>query len=201
MKSGFSLLELVVALALLTLVTLVSLNLTRPLALLSTRSLDRLEMQQEALISLAQLRSSLQSSVPAGLSLADGLIAINPRAQPAVDSSGNLHWSDKVDLFYTTSSELRQRRWPSQPAVPGDPAVPPAMNSSLHAKRFEGPQLLALVNPDAPARRLAQGVLAWRVDNLGSDGTIHLPLQVLLVLQRRQRKMEFRRSFFLLGAS
>lgn len=201
MKSGFSLLELVVALAVLTLVTLVSLNLTRPLALLSTRGLDRLEMQQEALISLAQLRSSLQSSVPAGLSLADGMIAVNPRAQPAVDSSGNLHWSDKVDLFYTASGELRQRAWPNQPAVPGEPAVPVAMNSSLHAKHFEGPQLTALANPTAPARRLAQGVQLWRVDNLGPDGSIHQPLQVVLILQRRQRKMEFRRSFFLLGAS
>ncbi|MBS2037206.1 type II secretion system protein [bacterium] len=201
MKSGFSLLELVVSLALVTLVTVVSLNLTRPLALLSSRGLDRLEMHQEALISLAQLRASLQSSAPPGLSLADGVFAINPRSQPAVDSSGNLHWSDKLDLFYLASGELRQRRWPPQPAVAGDPPVPASMSGSLHAKRFEGPELLALANPDAPARRLARGVLSWKVENLGPDGLIHQPIQVLLELQRHQRKLQFRRSFFLLGAS
>lgn len=201
MKSGFSLLELVVAMALCTLVTVVSLNLTRPLSLLSNRALDRMEMQQEALISLSQLRSSLQSSAPPGLSLADGVFAINPRSQPAVDSSGNLHWSDRVELFYSASGELHQRRWPPQQPFAGDPAVPAWMSGSMRCKRFEGAQLLALANPDAPARRLAQGVLQWKVENLGPDGVIHQPLKILLVLQRHQRKMEFHRSFFLLGAS
>ncbi|MFN8608435.1 MAG: prepilin-type N-terminal cleavage/methylation domain-containing protein [Vulcanimicrobiota bacterium] len=201
MKSGFSLLELVVALALLSLVTVVSLNLTRPLGLLSSRSLDRMEMHQESLISFALLRASLQSSAPPGLSLGDRVMAINPRSQPAVDSSGNLHWSDKLDVFYVASDELRQRRWPPAQPVPGDPAVPAFMSGSLRCKRFEGPQLLALGNPASPARRLAQGVQSWKVENLGPDGLIHQPIQVLLILQRHGRKMEFRRSYFLLGAS
>ena len=201
MRSGFSLLELVVALALLSLVTLVSFNLTRPLALLSSRSLDRLEMQQEALITMGQLRASLQSSAPAGLSLSDGLIGINPRSQPAVDTSGNLHWSNQISVYYLHSAELRRREWPPAAPVAGDPAVPAWMDSSVRCKRLEGAPLLALANPQAPARRLARGVLAWRVENLGPDGAIHQPLQILLTLERHQRKLEFHRSFFLLGST
>mgnify|MGYP003605593188 FL=1 len=201
MRSGFTLLELVVALALLSLVTLVSFNLTRPLALISARSLDRMEMQQEALISLGQLRSSLQSSAPAGLSLDDGLMAINPRSQPAVDTSGNLHWSNQITCFYVHAGELRRREWPPSLPVAGDPPVPTWMDSTVRCKRLEGPPLLALANPRAQGKRLAQGVLAWKVENQGADGAIHQPLQVLLTLQRRQRKLEFHRSFFLLGST
>ncbi len=203
MKSGLSLLEIVVALGLLSLLTLMTVNLSRPLALISARTMDRMEMRQQALISLGQLRSSMQASAPQALSLRDGIIGVNPRAQPAVDSSGNLLWSKKISLFYRlpADSTLRRREWPPDLPQAGDPPVPTWMSSAARPKRLEGPELLALINPDAPSNQLAKGVVEWKVENLGSDGLIHQPIQVLLILERRERRLEFRRSLFLLGSS
>ena len=178
MRAGFSLAETMMALGLLSLIMVVCALLGRPLGIISSRTLARWEMQQQALIALGAVRSQLLRSGPLGISAHSEILAINPYEQPICDNSGNVRWARQIVVYFRYQSELRERHWP--PVGAGDPSPPAFFQSVALAKKLDPPLLLPLAHGQAAHRRLATGVTGFEIQGILPNGALQQPLKLCL---------------------
>ena len=202
MKRGISLMEVLLALSLTSLVLVVAFRLaTQFLRLYRTESL-KTDLQQSVLISLSRLASDLQQTVPSGVSVSESTpvaLAVNPFVVQAggqvVDGSGRLTWDDRFFVVAWLPGVDELVRFEHRPGVA--PYLTP-----VRAKKLPPANLRDVITNSLPARRqvLARQVVSFAIEPVGCELELRQPLKFTLEARREQLRFRLSRSVFLAGS-
>ncbi len=215
-RRAYSLLEVILSLALITLVMGLTLAFLFPALRASVRGTLRVEMQQQAVTALNRLCSDVRRTSVAGLSLRSGpppiAVAACPVSGPDLRSGqpgpmqpdGTVVWSDFFVIYYLdeSSRKLMRREWP-----PGPPAPTVEETTIIKPRRLSPARLAQILSqPAANEMVLATDVASFEIEPGpgGSDSEVAQPVRFRLVLERRgntghlsQERFIYTRSVFL----
>lgn len=208
-RHGLSLVELTVVVGLMGLFILLVARTLWPMMRVIQRGLARIEMQQQGLVALNRIRSTLQASSALGISYRDAApttLSINRLLEGTsgelADATGNLLWRKDLDLFVldTEHKVLLNRVWPPQLAGDSvDTQLLSAIVNPTKPKKLSSLQLQGLGANFVANSSLASGVLDFKITNIGPQGELHMPVQLEVTLQRDQEKLVVKRTVFLAG--
>ena len=188
---GFSQIEMVIATAVVLVVTTLIALFLSVTTRATMRGTLRVEMQQQAVVATQQILTAMRKSTSGGISVRSGTapraIAVCPLSQDSapVQGDGTLRWAKFFYIYYLddSSHQLRLRQWP-----PGSVAAT-ADEQIISAPRRLLPDRLATVLAGSSPREnvLASGVKEFNLTYPpgGSDDTYVQPLTIQLILQRK----------------
>ena len=183
-KKAFSLAEVLMAMGLALLLSLVAFRIFVPSLTYSAEGTARLDLQQSARLAMQTIALDLSHTRPLAISTAPDALALVP--QVSMDGSGLPIWSDKVVVFHLEGKTLSRYELDGKTPVPG----------------HYTPAELAGLSLPAPTKKLADSVVAFEVTDPipATDVDPPLPLQVRLVLEktvarRGPVRITFERSF------
>lgn len=187
MRRGVSLLEVIVAAGLLTLVLVLAFGYLLPATRAAGRYQTRSHMNQVALVVLGKIEQAASETSPGGVSwsFADPVaVGFNPvdSLQPA---NALLLWSQKYQIFWwdETENTLNETNWP-----PGPPTQAGSENTVARAKRLLAGRLQEITSQAPQRKTLAQGVTKFEISHPGTDTVLIQPITVTLELTELGRE-------------
>lgn len=196
MRRAFTLLEVMIAAAVLLVVGGLGVLLLVRTLTATARGQLRIDMQQQALNAVQKLVGDMKKSCAAGISIRSGdaprAIAICPISQPdlrpgeppPVQENGDLRWSSffLIYSYNSAAGQLLYREWP-----PGS-VVPTTLETAINNPRRLAPDRLAEVLAGTTPRQLVlvSGVTEFSISYGpdGSDEEFVQPITIKLVQQR-----------------
>lgn len=195
-RSGATLIELLVVSGVLLIIGTVGFSLMLKTSQATQRGTLRVEMQQQAQVSLSKLVDDMKHSCCAGVSVrstAPKAIAICPVSRPdlrlgelePVQADGVVRWSSFFQFYHYDglTQEFRYQEWPA------GSVVATAQETSVLNPRRLGVDRIAevLAGSGSNSKRLANGVTGFDLIHPagGSDGLYIQPLTIKLTLERR----------------
>lgn len=182
-RRGLSLLELLVAVALMGMLGTLFVWFLVPSMRISGQQSARAELQQQAVLAVNRVASVLQTTAAAGISRrASEPVAVAAVPLVNVDNQGRQQWATNLTVVYwdKPGERLYEKVWEqgwSPPSLSFDPSRPATATAG---------QLLAIIDsPNGGARSLATGVGLFSVTGAAGDATLTMPLNVTLELRRQ----------------
>lgn len=192
-EAGFSLLELLVAVALMGMLGTLFVWFLVPSMRISGQQSARAELQQQAVLAVNRVAAVLQTTAAAGVSRrASEPVTVAAVPLVNVDSQGRQQWATNMTLFYwdKPGERLCEKVWEqgwSPPALTFDPGRPATATAG---------QLLAIIDSaNGGPRSLARGVKTFSVTGAAGDATLTMPLNVTLELQRTTSQRQAAESY------
>ncbi len=194
--SGTTLIELLVVSGVLLIIGTVGFSLFLKTSQATQRGTLRVEMQQQAQVSLGKLVDDMKHSCCAGVSVrstAPKAIAICPVSRPdlrpgelaPVQTDGIVRWSSFFQFYHydAPTQELRYREWPA-----GSVVATAQETSVLNPRRLSIDRIAeVLTGSGTNSKRLASGVTGFELIHPagGSDAVYIQPLTIKMTLERR----------------
>ncbi len=195
-RTGATLIELLIVAGVLLVISAVGFSLLLKTSQATQRGSLRVEMQQQAQVSMAKLVDDMKHSCCAGVSVrstAPKAIAICPVSRPdvragelsPVQADGVLRWSSFFQFYYydAPSQEFRYAEWPN-----GSVVATALETSILNPRRLGVDRMAAILSGSLThPKRLATGVTQFDLlhPSGGSDALYIQPLTIKMTLQRR----------------
>lgn len=185
-ERGLTLVEMLVAAGLGSILLLLFFMLLVPSMQYSGRETARAEVQQQSVLAFNAIENAIRGS-------ASGGIAIFPKGTPGrpaglavqplqdVDDLGRLVWQDQFTVFFwdSTSKKLHSKTWP--PKIPGLTKSPVKGRPTA---MIESDYIALLTSPNPSLRTLAYGVADFDAVHAGAFPALVPPLNLTMRLER-----------------
>ncbi|MBI3924235.1 MAG: prepilin-type N-terminal cleavage/methylation domain-containing protein [Armatimonadetes bacterium] len=190
-RSGFTLLELLIALALTGLLTWLGFAFLFPAVRASFRGAAQVGVQQEAVLSLVRLVQDLERTTAGGISLSTSvdrvLLAVNRLEDVQGDATQLWELGFSVYAWDRSTGRLTRREWSARDNPDPDPAAIGVTMGLGKPTRVTPEQLAALAAPRGSL--LAQDVVRFEIRHQGSsDLTLAGPLELEIELVREDAR-------------
>ncbi|MEW6284034.1 MAG: prepilin-type N-terminal cleavage/methylation domain-containing protein [Candidatus Eremiobacterota bacterium] len=169
MRRGLTMVELLVSMAVFSLLAALLVSALVAVMRMSYRGTLRANLQGQATLAITRLVGDLQRSSPAGVSMSSGAVAICP--MDGLTGQGTAVWGSSLAIYSRDGRRLLRERWPPGPP---DPSRQLAPSFPIHLT----PQELAAFASGTNGTEvvLARDVEEFRLSGAGADLSIRLKL-------------------------
>lgn len=182
-----TLLEVMVGLALLSLLMVLLFGYLFPASKAAFRYHIRSQLQQTALVIISKLEQAAGSTSPGGFSWSLSerqALAFNP-VDDLQGTNALVRWQPYYEIFWWNEddSSFRTARWP----FAGGPAASTEELTLVRAKRLNGARLREIVESSMPSRSLALGMTHFQITQSGGETALIQPVRIDFTLKEAGR--------------